>query len=68
MLGNIEGESRLAHRGPTAHDYQVALLKARGHTVEVLKARGHSGDGLLLVVEVLNHLEAVFDDVLEVGE
>jgi hypothetical protein len=52
MLGNVDGQCRLAHgRAGRQHD-QVAGLHARGHAVQVVKAGGHTRD----VVRVVGHL------------
>ena len=52
MLGNIDGQGSLAHRGPGSQNDQVASLKASSQAIEVIKAAGNSGH----IVRVVRHL------------
>ena len=52
VLGDVDGERRLAHGGARRQHHQVALLQAGGHAVEVVEAGGHTRH----VVRVVRHL------------
>jgi hypothetical protein len=52
VLGDVDGQRRLAHAGPRGQHDQVTRLESRGHAVQVVKAGGHAGD----VVGVVGHL------------
>ena len=52
MLGDVEREARLAHRGPRREDHEVRLLQPRGQAVELAEARREPGDaGAVAVLE-----------------
>jgi len=59
VLGDIERERGLAHRGTPGDDDQLARLQARGLGVEVVEAGRHPGDvgGIVAVVEVIDALQ-----------
>ena len=57
VLGDVQHQARLAHRGTAGDDDQVRLLEPGGHAVQVLVAGGDAGDGALVLVELLDHLE-----------
>jgi hypothetical protein len=64
VLGDVEREGGLAHRGAPGDDDQVAGLQARGLLVELGEAGGHAGDvrRVVLVVEVVDALVDARED------
>ena len=58
MLGDIQRERGLAHRGPPGHDDHVARLQARGLLVEIGEAGRQPGD-IGRIVAVIELLDAV---------
>jgi hypothetical protein len=64
-LGNVDGQSRFAHRRPSGNDDQLALLQAAGHAVELGEVGGQAGDFAALLVEVVDGPEGVLHDLVE---
>src|SRR3989304_4856349 len=68
MLGYFQRERRLPDRGPTADDYQVALLKTRRIFVQFAIPGTYAGYAVFVVSQARDHRHAVFYDFLEGGE
>jgi hypothetical protein len=63
VLGDVEGESSLPHRGASGDDNEVGRLKPGGELVEFRETGRDPGDELALLVEPLDRLEAGLDDL-----
>ncbi len=63
VLRDVEDEARLAHRRPGRDDDQVAALEAARHLVDLGKAGRDAGDEALVLEELLDLREAVFDQI-----
>ena len=68
MLGNVQGQSGLAHARATGDYDQVRRLEARCELVQVPESCGHPGDGFLSLVELLDLLETVLDEIFDRDE
>ena len=50
VLGDVEREARLAHRGPRGQDHEVRLLQARGLAIELAEAGRKARDAAAVAV------------------
>ncbi len=68
VLGHVEAERCLAHRGPAGDDHEVAFLQAARHLVDVDEPGGQPGDDVLRLGELVDRPEALLDDLPHVDE
>ena len=68
VLGDVQAERRLPHRGTRGDDDEVALLQAARHLVEVDEAGGDAGDELAALGELVDGAEALLDDLPDLDE
>ncbi len=65
ILGDVDGQGGLAHRGAGGDDDQLALLQAAGHAVEFGEVGGQAGNLAALLVQIVDIPEGVLDDLVE---
>ena len=63
MLGDVQHETRLAHRGARRDDDQVATLEAARHLVEIGKPGRHARHEALVLEQLLDFREALVHQV-----
>ena len=63
MLGDVQHQAGLPHRRAGGDDDQVARLHAARHAVQIHEAGRHAGDELLLLEQLLDLRQALFDDL-----
>src|SRR5690606_13750430 len=68
VLGDVQREGGLAHRGTRGKDDQVRRLQAGGHVVELGVAGPQAGDVAAALEALLQHLEGVAQRGVEAGE
>ncbi len=68
VLGDVERQRRLAHRGAGGEDDQVASLQPGGVLVELGVAGGEAGDRLALFRHLLDRAQRVVRDALDRDE
>jgi hypothetical protein len=68
VVGDLEGEAALSHRGAGGDDDEVRGLEARRDAVKVLEAAREAGDVGARLVEVADPLERLDERVLEEDE
>ena len=65
VLGDVHGESGLAHGRPGRENHQVGLLEAAGLFVEIGVVSGEAGDALAALQQGIDRSEGVADDLLD---
>jgi hypothetical protein len=69
MLGDVEREGGLAHRGTRRQHDQVARLETGGHAVHVVEARPYAGHLLgAVLVQLVDAIDQLDDELVHADE
>jgi hypothetical protein len=68
VLGNVDGERRLAHRGPARDHDEIAALQPRSQRIHLREARGHPRDVAARMAQHVQAIDRMRQDLLDRDE